>query len=112
MLTAVCGGTASVPTNVVRATTTVDNSLLHATSVEASAAVNGTPITHHLPKNDFLIAGVAQDIVSTGHLQGTATYSTPTGTLTTLTCGAEQGAFANGSTGCWFGGTAETETNG
>jgi hypothetical protein len=105
LVTATCS---AGPTIDVVAQTRVDHAILHvSTSTAASAAVPAT--TTLVQKNDFLVGGAPQTLASTGHLQGTATYSTPTGVLTTLVFGAEQGAFGGGTpAGCWFGGTAET----
>ncbi|UTI62268.1 hypothetical protein NBH00_12920 [Paraconexibacter antarcticus] len=103
VLTASC---TTGPTILVTAKTRVDHAILHAANI-----IGGTPpatTTELVQKNDFLISGT-QTIASTGHLQGTATFSTPTGGVTTLAYGAEQGAFGAGSAkGCWFGGTANS----
>jgi hypothetical protein len=111
VLTASC---TAGPNLDVRATTSVDHSALHVAVVFHGASTQ----TVYLQKNDFLTTGVAQSITNItdggasstgGHLQGSLTFSTPTGTITTLTYAAEQGAFGGASAkGCWFGGMAET----
>lgn len=111
-LTASCAsGPTSAPTISVTAKTSVDHAMLHAANVISTPTASNpeATTTELVQKNDFLIGGPARTLVSSGHLEGTATYSTPTGTVTTLDYGAEQGAFGAGSArGCWFGGTAST----
>lgn len=101
ILTAACS---AGPAILVTAKTSVDHAILHAANV-----IGGTPpttTTELVQKNDFLVSGAPQTLVSTGHVQGAATYSTPNGVVTTLTYAAEQGAFGGAAAkGCWFGGT-------
>ena len=113
MLTAAC---TAGPNLEVKATTTVDHSALHLAVVRRSVST-GTA-TLYLQKNDFLVGGAPQSITNFsdgsesatgGHIQASLTFSTPTGTITTLTYAAEQGAFGGAAAkGCWFGGMAET----
>jgi hypothetical protein len=113
VLTASC---TAGPNLDVRATTSVDHSVLHVALVFHKTT---TTETAYLQKNDFLTTGVPQSITNVtesptvfsngGHLQGSLTFSTPSGTVTTLTYAAEQGAFGGAAAkGCWFGGMAET----
>ena len=104
------------PNLEVGATTTVDHSVLHLALTRGQAA--GTTATLYEQKNDFLTTGAAQTLTGVkdgalsatgGHLQGSLTFSTPTGTLTTLTYAAEQGVFGGAAAkDCWFGGMAVT----
>jgi hypothetical protein len=111
VLTASC---AAGPNIDVRATTTVNHSAMHV-SVERKGSPTAVLF---LEKNDFLTTTAPQTITgmtdgansATGsHLTGSLTFSTPTGTITTLTYASEQGAFGGPlAKGCWFGGTAVT----
>lgn len=104
VLTAVCSPSGTVQ---VTAKTTVDHAILHvATAILSPPAT--TPAVDYVQKNDMLVSSLPVSIVSTGHAQGTLTYSTPTGQVTTATYASEQGAFGGGSVACWFGGTAQT----
>ena len=113
VLTASC---TAGPNLEVGAMTTVDHSVLHLALTRGQAA--GTTATLYEQKNDFLTTGAAQTLTGVkdgalsatgGHLQGSLTFSTPTGTLTTLTYAAEQGVFGGAAAkDCWFGGMAVT----
>ncbi len=115
-------GCAAGPNVDVRATTTVEHSIMHV-MVAVAAAPAPTSLTDPVffaQKNDFLTTSASQTLTGInrpdgmpgatgGHLSGSLTFSTPTGTITTLTYGAEQGAFGGAAAkGCWFGGTAVT----
>jgi hypothetical protein len=111
VLTASCTAGPNVD---VRAATTVDHSAMHVAVVR-----KGSPTAVlALEKNDFSTTSASQTITgmtdgansATGsHLTGSLTFSTPTGTITTLTYASEQGAFGGSlAKGCWFGGTAVT----
>jgi len=102
VLTASC---ATGPNIEVRATTTVDHSIMHVSVVRGGS----TTVALFLEKNDFLTTSSPQSIATGGHLTGSLTFSTPTGTITTLTYASEQGAFGGTyAKSCWFGGTAVT----
>lgn len=114
VLTASC---TAGPNIDVRATTTVEHSIMHVMVAVAAAPPRGTaPV--FAQKNDFLTTSAPQTLTGMtdgantatgGHLSGSLTFSTPSGTVTTLTYGAEQGAFGGAAAkGCWFGGTAVT----
>lgn len=113
VLTASC---TAGPNIDVRATTSVDHSAMHVSVVRGKS---GSPTAAlFLEKNDFLTTSASQTITGMtdgstsatgGHLTGSMTFSTPTGTITTLTYASEQGAFGGSfAKGCWFGGTAVT----
>src|SRR5205823_986772 len=53
------------PAISVKATTSVDHSILHVATVSAGTP----PTTTYLQKNDFLVSSQAQDLATTGHTQ-------------------------------------------